>query len=73
MNFPKQVVKPAKTYSVWFRTGGTENFKWQLVGERYANVDLARESAESLRKMGYPAHFARTSEIEAIGLSDSFE
>lgn len=40
--------------AVIYRTGGTENFKWNLVSELYADLVEATESAVKLRKMGFP-------------------
>jgi hypothetical protein len=65
-------MKSAKvTYSVWFRTGGTDNFKWQYVLDTFDHDAAQREVAE-LSRMGYPAHYGRTAAVHAIGLPETF-
>ena len=40
------------TFTVIYRTGGTENFKWNRVGERYPDRASAKESAAGLEAYG---------------------
>lgn len=68
-----QSKRESKEYAVYFRTGGTLNFRWQLVMDSFPNVDAARAKADELRRMGYPAHYERASVIQAIGLPETFE
>jgi hypothetical protein len=63
----------SKTWTVYYRTGGTENFQWHRVGDVFASSDAARDKTEELRQMGYPAHYDRKDTIDAIGLPETFE
>lgn len=62
-----------KTFTVIYRTGGTENFKWNRVGERYSDRASARESADGLERMGYPALVHDTKLLDSIGLPETFD
>jgi hypothetical protein len=61
-----------QTFTVIYRTGGTENFKWNRVGERYTNRTSAKESADGLERMGYPALIHDTKLLDAIGLPSTY-
>lgn len=60
-------------YVVYFRTGGTKNFKWRYVFSIFASVDSARAKKEELQRMGYRAHYARKAEMDVVGLPETFE
>ena len=62
-----------QTFTVIYRTGGTENFKWNRVGERYPDRASAKESAASLERMGYPSLVHDTKLLDSIGLPESFD
>lgn len=62
-----------QTFTVIYRTGGTENFKWNRVGERYPDRASAKESAAGLERMGYPSLVHDTKLLDAIGLPESFD
>lgn len=61
----------AITYSVYYRTGGTENFKWQYVFGQYTREE-AQAKKDELVKAGYPAHYGLTALVRAAGLPDTF-
>ena len=62
-----------KTFTVIYRTGGTENFKWNRVGERYSDRTSAEESADGLERMGYPSLVHDTKLLDSIGLPETFD
>jgi hypothetical protein len=66
-------IKPAVTYTVYYRTGGTDNFKWLKVNERYEDMEKAQGCVNHLRRAGYKAQYEVTSKLEAIGLPETFE
>lgn len=59
-------------YCVYFRMGGTHNSRWLLTADVYSR-DQVIASVEGLRRMGYVAHYARSTQIRAIGLPDTYE
>jgi hypothetical protein len=61
------------SFTVYFRTGGKENFKWQRVLTIFTNVEDARAKTQELFKMGYPAHYARTQDVDSIGLPETYD
>ena len=61
------------TFAVIYRTGGTENFKWNHVGERYPDRESAIKSAEDLSRMGYPALVHDAKLLDSIGLPETFD
>ena len=62
-----------KAFAVIYRTGGTENFKWNRVGERYPDRQSAIKSTEELSKMGYPALVHDAKLLDSIGLPETFD
>lgn len=62
-----------KTFTVIYRTGGTENFKWNRVGERYTSKTAALDSAAELAKMGYPSLVHDAKLLDSIGLPETFD
>lgn len=67
----KTVHNACKTWTVIYRTGGTDNFQWHK-----ALPVLSREEADTqkavLTRQGYIALIHRTDLLEAIGLPDTF-
>jgi hypothetical protein len=62
-----------RTYTVYFRTGGTANFKWQTCTTLFTTTEQARAKCAELNRMGYPAHYADSAQLAAIGLPETFE
>lgn len=60
------------TYRVYYRTGGTDNFRWQFTNERHTTREDAQSAVASLARAGYPAHYAPAKIIEAVGLPETF-
>jgi hypothetical protein len=60
-----------KNFKVYYRTGGTYNFKWQFVNGVYSYA-YAMEKARELSDQGYKALFADSDVIQKIGLPTTF-
>ena len=60
-----------KTFAVIYRTGGTENFKWHRVADRFTR-ETAIAKRDELQKAGYPAHIAGWDASMSIGLPETF-
>lgn len=62
------------TYSVIFRTGGTERFQWQRAFERYtpATLNKARKLVGAIKRSGYAALIVADSELEKKGLPKTY-
>lgn len=58
-------------YTVYYQTGGTDNFKWHRLDGR--NLETAKCDVTEICRGGRPAHYELTSLINAIGLPDTFE
>jgi hypothetical protein len=60
------------TFTVIYRTGGTVNFKWHKAFpvETATEAEALRQSTE---RMGYKALTHRTSELNKIGLPETYE
>ena len=58
-------------FCVYFRTGGTENFRWQYVNGRFTR-EQAIAQVEELQQQGYPAHSALWRNMDVIGLPETF-
>ena len=63
----------ARILQVIYRTGGRENYKWNIVGERFDSSLLANDKAHELEKMGYPARVHDAGLLASIGLPESFD
>ncbi len=46
-------IAPEKAYRIAYRSGGTENFTWCCILDKYAGEAL-RAYRESIERMGYP-------------------
>ena len=61
-----------KSFSVIFRTGGTDNFKWNLVGDVFTRETASAKVAE-LERMGYRAMAHDAAMLASIGMPESYE
>lgn len=61
-----------RTYTVYFRTGGTANFKWHRIAERYTTDEAAIAKKQELHAMGFPACYEYTDVLDRIGLPETF-
>ena len=59
-------------YSVIFRTGGTDNFKWNLVGDVFTRETATVKVAE-LERIGYRAMAHDAKLLASIGMPESYE
>ena len=62
----------AKSYTVIYRTGGTERCEWHKVLDRYPTVEEANAKAEELRRMGYGTIIHDTAELAAGGMPEGW-
>lgn len=58
-------------YAIYYRTGGTENFKWNRASN-VQTVEQAIQSIQELNRMGYPARYAKAALVNAIGLPETY-
>lgn len=63
----------SKSFSVIFRAGGTDNFKWNLVGERFATSEAAAAKKADLERMGYPSLVHDAAMLASIGMPETYE
>ena len=61
------------TYSIVYRSGGTENFKWNRVLDTFPTYEAARIKASEIEKMGYPTLIHDTQQLNIIGLPETFK
>ena len=61
----------AKQFAVIYRTGGTDNFRWNRVLDTFTREEAAN-TASNLARMGYPALVHNADRLNAIGLPDTF-
>lgn len=61
------------TYTIIYRTGGTANFRWHRVLERYATRHAASPVQDELERAGYLTRCHVTRQLDAIGLPETFE
>jgi hypothetical protein len=61
----------AKLFVAIYRTGGTDNFEWKRALP-VPTAEEAKTQVESLRRMGYAAHYEDYARSMAIGLPDTF-
>lgn len=57
---------------VIYRTGGTENFKWNAVAGTFTSSRHADQEAQEIRRMGYKAITITVAEFEANGLPKTY-
>lgn len=60
-----------KQWVVVYRTGGTENFRWQRT-VRFSTLDEAKACRDANERMGYPSMIELAHPSEAIGLPETF-
>ena len=61
------------TYSVVYRTGGTQNFKWCRTNETFLTRDEAINFAAGIEKMGYKTMIYITKQLNNIGLPETYD
>jgi hypothetical protein len=57
------------TYTVYYRTGGTERFRWN----KCTPVDTqgaAQKQKQEIERQGYKALYERTDRLDVVGLPD---
>ena len=64
-------IKRAKTYTVIYRTGGTENFKWHKVLTHFTDYESARKRALEIERQGYKTIIHDTDKLNTIGMPDN--
>lgn len=57
-----------KTWTVIYRTGGTDNAEWHKVSERFTDYNKALASAMVLERAGYKSLVHRTESLNRIGM-----
>ena len=62
-----------KSFTVIYRTGGTERFTWRRVFDSYRHYEDAKVIALDLERQGYPALIHPTRLLDAIGLPSTYE
>ena len=62
---------PMKTFTCYYRTGGTSNFAWRRIDSR-STRDLAVRDRDEMVRMGYPAHVEETRLLDSIGLPETY-
>ena len=60
-----------KTYAVIYKTGGSENYQWNRVLERYQSIEDAKTVSANLERIGYETLLHDASLLDVIGLPDS--
>lgn len=61
------------TYSVVYRTGGTQRCQWQKLFNTCQTIEQANANVERLERMGYKALRFETRVIDTIGLPIGWE
>ncbi len=59
-----------KTYTVIYRTGGTQNFEWHRVFTVFSDKSQAQAKQQELAAMGYPALIHDTKMLESVGMPE---
>lgn len=60
-----------KTWTVCYRTGGTENFKWQSAFPVGSELE-AMEMRDRVNRMGHLAYYTETEHLEKSGLPKNY-
>jgi hypothetical protein len=60
------------TYTVIYRTGGTERFKWNRMLDTFTTHAAATLEAEDVERMGYRALVYNTAKLDAIGMPETY-
>lgn len=61
-----------KTYTVYYRTGGTDNFQWKRCSA-VATKEEAIASMQEIERGGRVAHYTYTHLLDSIGLPDTYD
>ena len=56
------------TYSIVYRTGGTDRCSWRRVGYAFVDVASANAFASDTERAGYKALVMPTAQLDAIGM-----
>lgn len=64
--------KTERTWTVGYRTGTPDKFRWRRVGKPFATLAQAMTCRSKLIAMGYPAYVYITSQLDSIGLPDTY-
>ena len=62
-----------QTFTVIYRTGGTETFKWNRILTSFEDKQDAIAKKIELEKMGYPSLIHDTHLLDAVGMPETFE
>ena len=68
-NHPKE--ETMTSWTIIYRTGGTENFQWHK-SIAYLSKEEAAVSMKELERMGYAALMHTTRLLESIGLPETY-
>ena len=60
------------TYTVIYRTGGTERCTWRRTFVAHRTRESARKMADDIERMGYKAIIHVTRELDVIGLPEGW-
>lgn len=60
-----------KSYTVIFRTGGTENFRWNKALP-VATIEEARTQRDAIERGGRPALIHDTARLNLLGLPETY-
>jgi hypothetical protein len=60
----------AKSYTVIYKTGGTECYQWHKIYTSFATVESAIEKRKELERMGYESLIHDTMLLNAIGMPE---
>jgi hypothetical protein len=61
-----------KQFAVIYRTGGTENFRWNRVLNLFSREEASAQVAE-LELMGYPCLVHNAIKLDVIGLPETYD
>jgi hypothetical protein len=67
-----KTIRPAKTFTVIYRTGGTENFAWHKILELYPTYEAAKVKADYEEHRGYPCLIFDTHQLDVIGMPETY-
>jgi len=67
----RRIEKMEEMYCLVYRTGGTDNFKWQYGA--CMEKSLAYEKKKEVERMGYKCLVYKYKDVVSIGLPETFE
>ena len=59
-----------QTWTVYYRTGGTDNFRWHRLSP--GTLDEAVDAWKDIRRGGRVAYYQRTELLDAIGMPETY-